>query len=206
MLQLHSLLWQGRLHQGGLVAVRGLTTRSQIEAPPGQAVLFGTVEEQFGQPMKQPSLNHKHMSPAQEPPLIHCSPAALVKLKMFTLPRLFRQGGMMRPPCAAAPEASARRAPKRRGNFIGEKKILNSSFRFNYNKTNSYGLALYLRYYIRFTTRSYPVRSLIPVVYCRSPHRIWSEVKGGGGCPNFLTGAGIYLQSVWACFRRLFEG
>lgn len=103
----------------------GLTTRSQIEAPPGQAVLFGTVEEQFGQPMKQPSLNHKHMSPAQEPPLIHCSPAALVKLKMFTLPRLFRQGGMMRPPCAAAPEASARRAPKRRGNFIGEKNILN---------------------------------------------------------------------------------
>ena len=29
------------------------------------------------------------------------------------------------------------------------------------------------------------------------PYYIWSETPGGG-CPNFLTGAGIYLQSVWA--------
>lgn len=30
------------------------------------------------------------------------------------------------------------------------------------------------------------------------PFRIWSEAPGGGGCPNFLTGAGIWLQSLWA--------
>ena len=35
------------------------------------------------------------------------------------------------------------------------------------------------------------------------PFRIWSEAPGGGGCPNFLTGAGIYLQSVWAGYGGL---
>ena len=35
------------------------------------------------------------------------------------------------------------------------------------------------------------------------PFRIWSEAPGGGGCPNFLTGAGIYLQSVWAGYAGL---
>jgi hypothetical protein len=28
----------------------------------------------------------------------------------------------------------------------------------------------------------------------------WSEAPGGGGCPNFCTGAGGYLQSIWAGF------
>ena len=35
------------------------------------------------------------------------------------------------------------------------------------------------------------------------PFKIWSEIKGGGGCPNFLTGAGIYLQSIWAGYVGL---
>lgn len=32
------------------------------------------------------------------------------------------------------------------------------------------------------------------------PFKIWSEAPGGGGCPNFCTGAGGYLQSLWAGF------
>lgn len=35
------------------------------------------------------------------------------------------------------------------------------------------------------------------------PFKIWSEAPGGGGCPNFLTGAGVYLQSVWAGYGGL---
>lgn len=35
------------------------------------------------------------------------------------------------------------------------------------------------------------------------PFRIWSEQMGGGGCPNFLTGAGVYLQSVWAGYSGI---
>ena len=35
------------------------------------------------------------------------------------------------------------------------------------------------------------------------PFRIWSEAPGGGGCPNFLTGAGIWLQSLWAGYLGL---
>ena len=35
------------------------------------------------------------------------------------------------------------------------------------------------------------------------PFRICSEAPGGGGCPNFLTGAGIYLQSIWAGYVGL---
>ena len=38
------------------------------------------------------------------------------------------------------------------------------------------------------------------------PFKIWSEIKGGGGCPNFLTGAGIYLQSIWAGYVGLKYG
>merc|ERR1711862_464673 len=30
------------------------------------------------------------------------------------------------------------------------------------------------------------------------PFRIWSELPGGKGCPNFVTGAGGYLQMLWA--------
>ena len=32
------------------------------------------------------------------------------------------------------------------------------------------------------------------------PFLIWSENAGGGGCPNFITGAGGYLQALWAGF------
>jgi hypothetical protein len=35
------------------------------------------------------------------------------------------------------------------------------------------------------------------------PFRIWSEQMGGGGCPNFLTGAGVYLQSIWAGYSGI---
>ena len=71
-----------------------------------------TVEVQFGQPMKQPSLNHRHMSPAQEPPDSHFSPGWVVKLKMLTLPWLFRQGGITRPPWASVSATAAREAAK----------------------------------------------------------------------------------------------
>lgn len=30
------------------------------------------------------------------------------------------------------------------------------------------------------------------------PYYQWSEVAGGAGCPNFLTGAGGFLQTLWA--------
>ena len=30
------------------------------------------------------------------------------------------------------------------------------------------------------------------------PYYAWYEVAGGSGCPNFITGAGGFLQSVWA--------
>lgn len=30
------------------------------------------------------------------------------------------------------------------------------------------------------------------------PFKIWTENPDGSGCPNFLTGAGVYLQSLWA--------
>eukprot|EP00298_Acanthocystis_sp_HF-20_P011332 c19339_g1_i2.p1 GENE.c19339_g1_i2~~c19339_g1_i2.p1 ORF type:complete len:760 (+),score=265.46 c19339_g1_i2:36-2315(+) len=30
------------------------------------------------------------------------------------------------------------------------------------------------------------------------PFHIWSEDPGGHGCPNFITGAGAFLQSIWA--------
>jgi hypothetical protein len=35
------------------------------------------------------------------------------------------------------------------------------------------------------------------------PFKIWSEAPGGGGCPNFVTGAGAYLQAVWAGYVGL---
>jgi len=30
------------------------------------------------------------------------------------------------------------------------------------------------------------------------PFHTWTEAPGGGGCPNFVTGAGGYLQALWA--------
>ena len=43
------------------------------------------------------------------------------------------------------------------------------------------------RYFLRgYVNNSFP------------PFYQWSEVAGGGGCPNFLTGAGGFLQSIWA--------
>merc|ERR1719265_2910863 len=30
------------------------------------------------------------------------------------------------------------------------------------------------------------------------PFKVWTESAGGGGCPNFMTGAGGYLQILWA--------
>lgn len=35
------------------------------------------------------------------------------------------------------------------------------------------------------------------------PYYQWYEVAGGSGCPNFLTGAGGFLQSVWAGLLQL---
>eukprot|EP01012_Entosiphon_sulcatum_P003147 TRINITY_DN1089_c0_g1_i2.p1 TRINITY_DN1089_c0_g1~~TRINITY_DN1089_c0_g1_i2.p1 ORF type:complete len:694 (-),score=107.47 TRINITY_DN1089_c0_g1_i2:41-2122(-) len=31
-----------------------------------------------------------------------------------------------------------------------------------------------------------------------NPFRVWAENAGGSGCPNFITGAGGFLQAVWA--------
>lgn len=33
--------------------------------------------------------------------------------------------------------------------------------------------------------------------------RQWTEYTGGGGCPNFLTGAGGYLQQLWAGYAGI---
>ena len=33
--------------------------------------------------------------------------------------------------------------------------------------------------------------------------RQWTEFTGGGGCPNFLTGAGGYLQQLWAGYAGI---
>jgi len=40
------------------------------------------------------------------------------------------------------------------------------------------------------------------------PFNIWSETAGGGGCPNFVTGAGAFLQAMWAGYGgiRLSDG
>lgn len=35
------------------------------------------------------------------------------------------------------------------------------------------------------------------------PYKVWHEVLGGKGCPNFITGAGGFLQSVWAGYGGL---
>merc|ERR1711907_480258 len=51
------------------------------------------------------------------------------------------------------------------------------------------------------TADSYLVKSTAKNVY--GPFKIWSESQGGGGCPNFLSGAGGYLQSIWAGYGGL---
>eukprot|EP00300_Choanocystis_sp_HF-7_P008650 c16026_g1_i2.p1 GENE.c16026_g1_i2~~c16026_g1_i2.p1 ORF type:complete len:778 (+),score=148.85 c16026_g1_i2:37-2334(+) len=35
------------------------------------------------------------------------------------------------------------------------------------------------------------------------PFGIWSEDPGGHGCPNFITGAGAFLQAIWAGYAGL---
>jgi len=35
------------------------------------------------------------------------------------------------------------------------------------------------------------------------PFQIWSEIPGGGGCTNFNTGVGAYLQIFWAGYGGL---
>eukprot|EP00039_Didymoeca_costata_P003219 m.66143 g.66143 ORF g.66143 m.66143 type:complete len:560 (-) comp11784_c0_seq2:129-1808(-) len=42
-----------------------------------------------------------------------------------------------------------------------------------------------------FFTRGYANNAI-------GPYRVWHEVVGGGGAPNFITGAGGFMQSVWA--------
>eukprot|EP01047_Picozoa_sp_COSAG01_P036141 COSAG01_NODE_2811_length_7034_cov_2.875270_3_plen_146_part_00 len=103
-------MFQVRISSGRVGSIRvgdaqgGLTNRSGTSPlAPGTT---DTMEVQFGHPGKQPSLNHRHMSPAHDPPDSHLSPGCVVKLKMSTFPWLFRQGGIIRPPCARTAVAS----------------------------------------------------------------------------------------------------
>merc|ERR1712217_751121 len=48
---------------------------------------------------------------------------------------------------------------------------------------------------------AYFQKSTLDNVY--GPFKIWSESQGGGGCPNFLSGAGGYLQSIWAGYAGI---
>lgn len=32
----------------------------------------------------------------------------------------------------------------------------------------------------------------------KGPYLVWTEVAGGGGAQNFITGAGGFAQTVWA--------